>query len=104
MNPIDLCGILIAGLTQPNTDSLEDKSLPGRAVLTLRRPFIKSPKKACQTILFCALDERQGTRTGGYYSQCRQTDPSPRALVEEDQRKLWRISEELVNLEEWETK
>ena len=60
--------------------------------------FMKTPFLGAQTSLYCALEPSIVNDTGLYYSDCAIASPSPVALNENDQKKLWRISEETVGL------
>ena len=43
-------------------------------------------------------DEKLESQTGGYYSDCAEATPHRRALIEEDQKRLWRLSARAVGL------
>ena len=60
--------------------------------------FIKTPFHGAQTTLYCALETSLENESGHYYSDCRKQRPSRNALNEEDQKKLWDLSEEIVGL------
>ena len=51
-----------------------------------------------QTSLYCALETSLENQSGRYYADCREKNPSEKALREEDQKRLWEMSEELTGL------
>eukprot|EP00095_Tigriopus_kingsejongensis_P002339 maker-scaffold868_size86715-snap-gene-0.22 protein:Tk02339 transcript:maker-scaffold868_size86715-snap-gene-0.22-mRNA-1 annotation:"retinol dehydrogenase 12-like isoform x2" len=63
-------------------------------------PLIKKPIHGAQTTLYCALEDSIENHSGRYYADCRETQPHPRALRKEDQKRLWDISKRLVGLSE----
>jgi len=68
-------------------------------ILLPMRPFIKTPESGAQTTIFCAVDESIREETGKYYADCREAATCPVALSnQEDQRKLWILSEQLTGL------
>ena len=58
--------------------------------------LMKTTFHGAQTTLYCALEPSIAKDTGLYYSDCKEASPSPVSLIEEDQKKLWNISEETV--------
>ena len=69
------------------------------AVLSgIGKHFVKTPFHGAQTTLYCALEPSLENESGHYYSDCRKKRPSRQALIEEDQKKLWDLSEEMVGL------
>ena len=59
---------------------------------------MKTPFYGAQTTLYCALEPSIANDTGLYYSDCAEVSPSPVALNEDDQNRLWKISKETVGL------
>lgn len=59
-------------------------------------PFLKSTKQGAQTTIFCAVEESIANDTGKYYSDCKETTPSPEAMDENMARKLWQLSEKMI--------
>ena len=51
-----------------------------------------------QTTLYCCLEESIAGDSGRYYSDCQEKRPGAKALRQEDQTRLWEISERLVGL------
>ena len=67
----------------------------------LLAPFeylMKTTFLGAQTTLYCALEPSIVNDTGLYYSDCAEANPSPVALIESDQKRMWQISEETVGL------
>ncbi|OWF50392.1 retinol dehydrogenase 12-like [Mizuhopecten yessoensis] len=60
------------------------------------KPFLKTPLQGAQTNLHCALDENLDNVSGKYFSDCAEKGPSKAALVDEDAKRLWQLSEEMV--------
>ncbi|XP_075227524.1 retinol dehydrogenase 12-like [Lycorma delicatula] len=71
---------------------------------TLSYFLIKTPEEGAQTTLHCALDDAAGQENGLYYSDCKVKEPSQLAKDLEAAKKLWKVSEELVGLENFEIK
>jgi NAD(P)-dependent dehydrogenase (short-subunit alcohol dehydrogenase family) len=67
---------------------------------TLFRPLIwllmKTPKQGAQTSIYCCTDKKLTKSSGLYYSDCREETLLPHALSDEDARRLWETSKELV--------
>ena len=60
--------------------------------------LIKTPFHGAQTTLYCALEPSLENESGNYYSDCKKKIPSRNARNEDDQKRLWDISEEVVGL------
>ena len=60
--------------------------------------FIKTPFHGAQTTLYCALEPSLENESGKYYSDCKEKTASRKARNEEDQKRLWDMSEEIVGL------
>ena len=60
--------------------------------------FFKTSESGAQTTIFCAVDESVENESGLYYSDCKETRPSDRAMNEDDARRLWELSEQLTGL------
>ncbi len=58
----------------------------------------KSPKEGAQTIIHCAVSSDIVKYNGYYFSDCAPKKPSLNAMNSEYARRLWIISENLVNL------
>ena len=62
--------------------------------------FYLTPLQGAQTSLYAALEPSIQEKSGAYFSDCKETNASRRALVEKDQDRLWEISEKLVGISE----
>ncbi|XP_078593062.1 retinol dehydrogenase 12-like [Branchiostoma floridae x Branchiostoma japonicum] len=76
--------------------------------LILLRPIIsplmyvvgKSSVQGAQTSLHCALQEGLESKSGLYFSDCAEKDPSPAGQDDEAAKRLWEVSEEMVGLKQ----
>lgn len=79
---------------------LDQYGVLAKLVLLLFFPIIwlclKTPAQGAQTTIYCAVDESLSNISGKYYSDCKEKQPKPQALVDEDATRLWKISEELT--------
>ena len=66
--------------------------------MALGRIFFKTPEQGCQTTLYCCLEPSIENDSGKYYDNCKEKQPNRKALVEEDQKRLWELSEMMVGL------
>ena len=69
-----------------------------RCIFAIANSVIKTPFYGAQTTLYCALEPSLENESGNYYSDCKKKSPSRKALNEDDQKRLWDISEETVEL------
>lgn len=58
----------------------------------------KSPTEGAQTSIYCAVADDLGKYNGFYFSDCKPKKPSLNAINRDDAKKLWEISEKMVNL------
>jgi len=65
---------------------------------SVMRFFIKTPFHGAQTTLYCALEPSLENESGKYYSDCARKTPSRNARNEQDQKRFWEMSEEIVGL------
>ncbi len=72
--------------------------LPLRLGLTLARPFLLSPQRGADTIVYLATSPEVSTATGGYYVKRRRREPSAAARDDDAARRLWQLSEEMTGL------
>jgi len=77
---------------------LKDTFGPMVLIWKLAMPFIKTPESGANTTIYCAVDESIADHNGRYYSDCKEKQTAPQAENIEDAKKLWEISEQLVNL------
>lgn len=59
--------------------------------------FSKDVEAGAQTTIYCAVNEELGKVSGKYYSDCTETEPDSKALDNEVAKRLWEMSEKLVN-------
>ena len=68
-------------------------------ILALSRFLIKTPFHGAQTTLYCTLEDSIENESGKYYSDCKVTKTSTKHAEDmEAAKKLWDLSEKLVNL------
>ncbi len=66
--------------------------------LVLARPFLLSPERGADTIVYLASSPDVAGETGGYYVKRERREPSAAARDDATARKLWEISEEMTGL------
>ena len=71
---------------------------PVRAGFAAASLFFAGPETGAETTVHLATDAEAGTMTGLYWSRCRVTTPSDRALEDGLARELWERSAQLVGL------
>lgn len=59
-------------------------------------PFSITPVQGAQTSLKVALDKTLETVSGKYFADCKEKPPSIHAQKEDDAKRLWELSEEIV--------
>jgi retinol dehydrogenase 12 len=69
-----------------------------RLGVTLARPFLLSPERGADTIVYLASSPGVADETGGYYVRRQRREPSAAARDDAAARRLWQISEELTGL------
>jgi NAD(P)-dependent dehydrogenase (short-subunit alcohol dehydrogenase family) len=74
-----------------------DLSWWGNIGMPLTRPFSISPEKGARTSVYLASAPEVATVTGEYFDKCRVAQPSALAQNDDDARRLWAISEQLVD-------
>jgi retinol dehydrogenase 12 len=75
-----------------------DARLIVRAGLVIGRPFLLSPARGADTIVYLASSPDVAGETGGYYVKRQRREPSAAARDDATARKLWEISEEMTGL------
>ena len=78
--------------------SIKERGFLARTLLMPFEFIMKTPFHGAQTTLYCAINPAIEKDTGLYYSDCAKRKPSSLALKEEDQKRLWTISEQTVDL------
>jgi retinol dehydrogenase 12 len=65
---------------------------------TLARPFMRSPEAGARTSVYLATSPEVEGQSGGYYRDCRRTEPSAAARCDEMAARLWAESARLTEL------
>jgi NAD(P)-dependent dehydrogenase (short-subunit alcohol dehydrogenase family) len=60
--------------------------------------FARSPEKGAQTIVYLAASAQVQGASGGYYVDCKLTQPAPPAQDDNAAEHLWEVSEKLVGI------
>jgi retinol dehydrogenase-12 len=66
--------------------------------ITIARPFLLSPERGADTIVYLASSPDVAGQSGGYYVKRQRREPSAAARDEATARKLWEISQEMTGL------
>src|SRR5579859_3963408 len=66
--------------------------------ITIARPFMASPERGADTIVYLASSPDVAGQTGGYYVKRQRREPSAAARDDTVARKLWELSEEMTGL------
>jgi len=66
--------------------------------ITIGRPFMLSPARGADTIVYLASSPAVADQTGGYYVKRQRREPSAAARDDAAARKLWEISEQMTGL------
>ena len=69
-----------------------------RAGVMLARPFMLSPQRGADTIIYLATFPEVAGETGGYYVKRQRREPSRAARDDATARRLWQLSEEMTGL------
>jgi retinol dehydrogenase 12 len=67
-----------------------------RSLFRLVSWFARSAQKGAETVVYLASSPEVQGASGGYYFDCKLTQPSPAAQDEEAAEHLWQVSEKLV--------
>ena len=76
----------------------EDQARFYAATGGIARPFMRSPERGADTVVWAASAAELDGVTGGYFHDRRPKRSSPRSHDKETAKRLWRVSEELVGL------
>jgi len=60
--------------------------------------FARTPEKGAETVIYLASAPQVQGASGGYYFDCKLTQPSPAAQDDTAAEQLWRVSEQLVGI------
>jgi len=69
-----------------------------RVGITIARPFMLSPERGADTIVYLASSPDVAAKTGGYYVKREPREPSAAARDDGLARGLWETSERLTGL------
>jgi retinol dehydrogenase 12 len=69
-----------------------------RLGVTIARPFLLSPERGADTIVYLASSPDVAGETGGYYVKRQRREPSAAARDDAAARRLWHISEKMTGL------
>ncbi|HEU0053157.1 MAG TPA: SDR family oxidoreductase [Longimicrobium sp.] len=75
-----------------------DIVMNGLPPLRLFRRFLRTPEEGARTVVWLASSPEAEGLSGRYFIDERVTEPSPRALDDEDAARLWRWSAELTGV------
>jgi hypothetical protein len=66
--------------------------------ITIARPFLLSPERGADTIVYLASSPDVAGQSGGYYVKRQRREPSAAARDDAAARELWEISQEMTGL------
>ena len=66
--------------------------------ITIARPFMLSPERGADTIVYLASSPDVAGQTGGYYVKRQRREPSAAARDDTAARELWEFSERMTRL------
>jgi len=69
-----------------------------RIGILIARPFARSPKKGARTAVWLASSPDVDGASGGYYIDCKRSEPSAAAQDAEAAKRLWEVSEQLAGI------
>ena len=69
-----------------------------RVGITIAKPFMLSPERGADTMVYLASSPDVAAKTGGYYVKRQLREPSAAARDDGQARRLWEISERLTGL------
>ncbi|XP_037136232.1 retinol dehydrogenase 12, like isoform X1 [Syngnathus acus] len=81
-----------------NTELWRHMNRPQRFVITMIRPFIKTPAQGARTIIYCAVEPTLDKDSGGFYMECAPADCSAEGRDEEVAEKMWELSCRMLNI------
>ncbi len=80
------------------TNFVRDVPRWGRAIFALIARFARSPEKGAETLVYLAASPQVQGASGGYYFDCRLTQPAAAAQDDEAAERLWRVSEQRTGI------
>jgi NAD(P)-dependent dehydrogenase (short-subunit alcohol dehydrogenase family) len=82
-----------------NTNFGADNRSPGILLFRAFKPFMRSPERGAETVIYLASSPEAAEMNGKYLADRKEVSPAePRDEVA--QRRLWEVSEQLTNLEQ----
>jgi NAD(P)-dependent dehydrogenase (short-subunit alcohol dehydrogenase family) len=69
-----------------------------RGIFRLISQFVRSPQKGAQTLVYLASSAQVQGASGGYYFDCKLTQPAPAGQDDKAAEQLWQVSEKLVGI------
>jgi NAD(P)-dependent dehydrogenase (short-subunit alcohol dehydrogenase family) len=78
------------------TSFARDMQPLGRSIFALISRFARTPEKGAETVIYLATSAQ--VQGGGYYFDCKLTQPSPAAQDDNVAEELWKVSETLVGI------
>ncbi|XP_065560324.1 retinol dehydrogenase 13-like [Artemia franciscana] len=88
------------GLVDTNIIRYINESAMGRYILALGAwPFIRTPQRGAQTVLYACLDPQFEKVSGKYLNDCEITSAAPQSLDEKNNLRLWLTSEKWTRLQ-----
>lgn len=82
--------------TELSRHIVEDHPILTKLISPITTYVSKTPFYGAQTTLYCTLEDKLSVQSGKYYSDCDEATPKRCATIEEDQEKLWKLSEAMV--------
>lgn len=76
----------------------DDGSWGMKLLFTLGKPFLRSPRKGAETVLYLAVSRDVASVTGKYFKDKKRIDPAPIACDDRLTQQLWDQSAELTGL------
>jgi NAD(P)-dependent dehydrogenase (short-subunit alcohol dehydrogenase family) len=83
-------GVVATGFNRNNSSLM-------RVLMTVMKPFSRSPEKGAETLVWLADSEEAGAENGGYFVDCRRAQPEPPARDMDSARRLWDVTEQQVS-------
>jgi hypothetical protein len=66
--------------------------------MTAIRPFLRSPEKGADTLVWLADSEAAGAENGGYFVDRKRVQPEPPARDAASARRLWELTQQQLSL------
>jgi NAD(P)-dependent dehydrogenase (short-subunit alcohol dehydrogenase family) len=82
-------GLVATGFNRNNSGLM-------RLVMTVIKPFSRSPEKGAETLVWLADSEEAGSESGGYFVDCKRAQPDAPARDAEAARRLWEVTEQQI--------